>query len=79
VCFTVRRQAAENALQRHAYHEAMGHLARGLEVLQTLPSTDENVQHALELQTLLGMVLTITRGFAAPESAQAYARTRTLC
>jgi predicted ATPase/DNA-binding winged helix-turn-helix (wHTH) protein len=74
-----RRQAAENALRRHAYHEAMGHLSRGLEVLQTLPGTGENVQHALELQTLLGMVLTITKGFAAPEAAQAYARARALC
>ena len=74
-----RRQAAENALRRHAYHEAMSHLARGLEVLQTLPATDDHVQHALELQTLLGMVLTITKGFAAPEAAQAYARARALC
>ena len=74
-----RRQAAENALRRHAYHEAMGHLTRGLEVLQTLPATRENVQHALELQTLLGMVLTITKGFAAPEAAHAYARARELC
>ena len=74
-----RREAAENALRRHAYHEAMGHLGRGLEVLQTLPATHANVQHALELQTLLGMVLTITKGFAAPEVAQAYARARALC
>ncbi|MGH8071260.1 MAG: AAA family ATPase [Candidatus Entotheonellia bacterium] len=74
-----RRQAAENALQRHAYDEAMGHLTRGLEVLQTLPATRENAQHALELQTLLGMVLTVTKGFAAPEAAHAYARARALC
>jgi hypothetical protein len=32
-----RRQAAEQALERHAYDEAIGHLRRGLEVLQTLP------------------------------------------
>ena len=74
-----RRQAAENALRRHAYHEAMGHLTRGLEVLQIMSATRENVHHALELQTLLGMVLTITKGFAALEAAQAYARARTLC
>jgi predicted ATPase/DNA-binding winged helix-turn-helix (wHTH) protein len=74
-----RRQAAENALRRHAYHEAMGHLTRGLEVLQTLSATREHVQHALELHTLRGMVLTVTEGFAAPEAAQAYARARELC
>jgi predicted ATPase/DNA-binding winged helix-turn-helix (wHTH) protein len=74
-----RLQAAENALRRHAYHEAIGHLARGLEVLQTLPATRDNLQHALELQILLGMVLTLTKGYAAPEAAQAYARARALC
>jgi hypothetical protein len=70
-----RRQAAENALQRHAYHQAMGHLARGLEVLQTLPASHEVVRHELELQILLGLVLTVTKGFAASE-AGAYARAR---
>jgi predicted ATPase len=74
-----RRQAAERALQRYAYHQAMDHLIRGLEVLKTLPATPENVQHALELQALLGMVLSVTKGFAAPEAAQAYARARALC
>jgi predicted ATPase/DNA-binding winged helix-turn-helix (wHTH) protein len=74
-----RRQAAENALRRYAYHEALGHLTRGLEVLQTLPATRESVQSALELHTLLGMVLTVTKGFATPEAAHAYARARELC
>jgi predicted ATPase len=74
-----RRHAAENAIWRHAYHEAMGHLTRGLEVLQTLPATRENIQSALELQTLLGMVLTVTKGFASREAAHAYARARELC
>jgi predicted ATPase len=74
-----RRQAAETALQRYAYQQAVDHLIRGLEVLKTLPVTPENVQHALELQALLGMVLSVTKGFAAPEAAQAYARARELC
>jgi predicted ATPase len=30
------QQAAENALRRYAYQEAIDHLTRGLEVLQTL-------------------------------------------
>jgi DNA-binding winged helix-turn-helix (wHTH) protein len=74
-----RRHAAENAIWRHAYHEAMGHLTRGLKVLKTLPASRENVQSVLELQTLLGMVLTVTKGFASPEAADAYARARELC
>ena len=74
-----RRHAAERALQRYAYYQAMDHLTRGLEVLKSLPATPENVQHTLELQALLGMVLSVTKGFAAPEAAQAYARARALC
>src|SRR5690606_21385559 len=32
-----------------------------------------------ELQALLGMVLSVTKGFASPEAARAYAQARTLC
>jgi predicted ATPase/DNA-binding winged helix-turn-helix (wHTH) protein len=74
-----RRQAAENALRRHAYHEAISHLTRGLEVLQTLPTTRECDQHELELQILLGAVLIVTKGYAAPDVERAFARARALC
>src|SRR5262249_25920666 len=74
-----RRQAAENALRRHAYHEAISHLTRGLEVLQTLPATRECDQHELELQILLGTVLVVTKGYAAPDVECAFARARALC
>jgi predicted ATPase/DNA-binding winged helix-turn-helix (wHTH) protein len=73
------RQAAEQALGRYAYQEASGHLRRGVELLQTLPDTPERAQQELDLQLALGLALTPTRGSAAPEVEQAYARVRALC
>ena len=72
------RQAAENALQRAAHAEAMEHLNRALEALPTLPGHRERLQHGVALHTLRGVVLSITKGFAAPETMHAYTRTREL-
>ena len=73
-----RRQAAENALQRWAYHEAIGHLTRGVEMLTRLPETPQRAQQELEVQTRLGWTWMVTKGFAAPEGEQAYRRAREL-
>ena len=35
------QQAAQNALQRHGYQEAIGHLTQGLALLATLPETPD--------------------------------------
>jgi TOMM system kinase/cyclase fusion protein len=73
------QRAGQQALQRSANLEAVQHLTKGLEALQTLPDTPERVQHELLLQTTLGPALMATRGFAAPEVQHAYARARELC
>jgi predicted ATPase len=73
-----RQWAAEQALHRHAYHEATGHLTRGLEGLQTLPATPEHVQHELVLRLLLGTVLIVTKGYAAPDVERVYMRAQAL-
>src|SRR5262249_40196757 len=72
-------QAGERASQRSAYVEALSHLTRGLEVLKALPDTPERVQHELTLQAALGATLMVTKGYAAPEAEQAYARAFALC
>jgi predicted ATPase/DNA-binding winged helix-turn-helix (wHTH) protein len=74
-----RQQAAQTALHRHAYPEAIGHLSRGLELLATLPETPERAQQELALQIALGPALRVTKGSAAPEVEQTYARARALC
>jgi predicted ATPase len=73
------QRAGQRALQRSANLEAIGHLTRGLDILQTLPDTDERTQQELALQTTLGPALIATKGYAAPEVAQVYTRAWELC
>jgi predicted ATPase len=73
------QRAGARASQRSAYAEAVAHLTRGLEVLATLPDTPEHVQQELVLQTTLGPALIATKGHAALEVEQTYARARALC
>ena len=72
-------QAGQTAMQRSANTEAIRHLTKGLEVLNLLPETAERFQHELSLQTILGLALTVTKGYGAPEVEYAYARARALC
>ena len=48
-------------------------------MLKTLPDTPERTRQELDLQTILGPALIATKGYAAPEVEQAYARARDLC
>jgi predicted ATPase len=74
-----RQQAADTALQRSAYPEALQHLTQGLALLATLPETPARVQQELDLQLALGPALIVTKGQSAPEVEQTYARARVLC
>src|SRR5262249_55023194 len=51
----------------------------GLELLKTLPDTPERAQQELTLQLAQGAPLMATKGLAAPEVEQAYARALELC
>jgi class 3 adenylate cyclase/predicted ATPase len=73
------QRAAQQALQRSAHMEATNHLTKGLELLTTLPDTPGRAQQELDLQLALGPALMATKGFAAPEVEQTYARARALC
>ena len=72
------QRAGQHALQRSAYVEALSHLTHGLEVLRTLPESPERTQHELALHLPLGAVLMATKGYAAPEVEQVYARSLAL-
>jgi TOMM system kinase/cyclase fusion protein len=73
------QRAGQRAVERSANLEAVAHLTKGLEVLATLPDTPERAQQELDVQTTLGPALVATKGYAAPEMLQAYARARELC
>jgi DNA-binding winged helix-turn-helix (wHTH) protein/predicted ATPase len=72
-------QAAENAIRRFAYREAVGLSRRGLELLQKLPDTPERAAQELSLQLTMGVPLVLTEGYGAPEVGTAYLRARGLC
>lgn len=67
------RLAADNAMARAAPAQAIPLLHQALESV----AGDEDVE--LDLQTSLGVALMSTRGLAAPEAAQAFARAQALC
>src|SRR6266700_5936517 len=72
-------QAAENATQRSAYHEGIGLLTKGLEVLATLPETPARAQQELALQIAVGPALIATKGQASPEVERTYTRAHEVC
>jgi class 3 adenylate cyclase/predicted ATPase len=73
------QRAGQRALERSAHVEAISHLTQGLEVLKGLPTTPERIQQELRLQLTLGIPLSATRGYAAPEVAHVYTRAQDLC
>jgi predicted ATPase len=71
-------RAGNQALQRSAYADAMRALTAALELLMRLPDRPERNQRELGLQTTLGQVLMITKGWAAPETEKVYLRAHEL-
>jgi predicted ATPase len=72
------QQAAENAAQRHASHEVITLLTKGLELLATLPVSAWHVQAELKCQATLGTALLATQGYTSPTVAQVYQRVQKL-
>jgi predicted ATPase/DNA-binding winged helix-turn-helix (wHTH) protein len=73
------QQAGEQAARRHADHEAVAYLTKGLTVLATLPDSPERTHHELTLLLILGERLMATKGMGAPEVGEVYTRAHTLC
>jgi len=71
--------AGERAVQLSANSEAIGHLRMALELLETLPDSRERLERELAVQTILGVPLVATKGYAAAEVGHAYDRARELC
>jgi class 3 adenylate cyclase/predicted ATPase len=73
------QKAGEHSIQHSAYVEAISHLTKGLEVLQTPPAVPTRIHQELGLQILLGQALIVTKGQAASEVGDAYHRAQELC
>ena len=70
--------AGERAAKRAALTEAMQHLNKALELLNTLPESDERDLMELPIQLTLGNVLTALKGFGSQEKMQTFDRARQL-
>jgi predicted ATPase len=73
------QQVGDNAVRRHAHHEAIAALRKALALLATLPDSRERMQHELTLQLSLGEAVSAAEGRAAPEVGEAYSRAHVLC
>jgi len=71
-------KAAYNSAARSATAEATAQFQKALDQLALLPDTPERQRQALEFWSALGAALRAAKGFAAPETGQAYARAREL-
>ena len=72
------QKAGERALRGSANVEAINHLMRGLELLETLPESRERDGRELSLQLTLGPALMAAKGQGAQDARQAYSRAREL-
>jgi predicted ATPase len=76
---TYWQRAGNRALERSANLEAIGHLTKALSELESLPDSPARAQQELVVLTALGPALLATKGYAAPEVEQTYARARDRC
>ena len=71
--------AGERSNERWAHAEAIGHLTRGIELLQALPEGSERKQREALLQFAIGAPLMASKGNAHPDVERTYGRARELC
>jgi class 3 adenylate cyclase/predicted ATPase/DNA-binding response OmpR family regulator len=72
------QKAGRRAIEHSASAEAIGHLTRALELLQSLPESPERKLAALGLEVMLGQAMIANRGYAAPETREILLRAKTL-
>jgi class 3 adenylate cyclase/tetratricopeptide (TPR) repeat protein len=72
------RRSGQHAVGRAVYGEALAHIRRGLSLLDfARPSSRADAER--ELTILLGSALAAARGYAHPETMEAWERARALC
>lgn len=71
--------ALASALDRHAPHEAVAHCTAALEALANTPRGRDRAKRELGLVVARATLFMAIRGYAAPETEQAFARARALC
>jgi serine/threonine protein kinase/tetratricopeptide (TPR) repeat protein len=72
-------KAGTRARERSAHVEAIGHLKRGIELVNTRPEGSERDEAELQLRLPLSASYIAVRGYAAPEVEEHIQRARELC
>ena len=72
-------KAGLRSRERSAEVEAIGHLKKGLELLESLEESRARDTRQLELLSPLGVAYLAVRGYAAPEVGPVFRRARELC
>ncbi len=73
------RRAAERAIAASANAEAIAHLTKGLELIDTLPESSERISREIDFRLALGPPLIAIRGWGSVEAEAAYTRAKELC
>jgi predicted ATPase len=73
------RRAAERAMAASANAEAIAHLTKGLELIDSLPESSERISREIDFRLALGGPLTAVHGWGSVEAAAAYSRAKELC
>jgi class 3 adenylate cyclase/predicted ATPase len=68
------QKAGQQAVSRSAMTEAVAHLSTALKLIELLPGGPKRTPQELELWAALGGALITAKGYAAPETAVAFAR-----
>jgi len=68
------QRAGVDALARSANQEAVGHFHSAVRIVQSMGDEQRWTEKELALQVLLGQALIATRGYAAPETMEAFER-----
>ena len=71
-------QAGQQALRLSANEAAIGHLSRGLALLEALPHSNKQFQQELELQLAIGPAYVAVNSHGSPEVQRAYLRAQEL-
>jgi predicted ATPase len=71
-------RAGRQSVAKSGFAEAITQLRTGLGLIPNLPDTRERKQQELELQIALAGALTVIKGYAHPEVAEAFGRARSL-
>jgi predicted ATPase len=73
------RRAAERAMAASANAEAIAHLTKGLELIDSLPASSERISLEIDFRLALGTPLFATQGHTSVEAQAAHTRAKELC